>query len=120
MQVNTINIKADKYSSHSNTNLFIILSKRHSLYNMYLETTVTRTRIQINTRLHLSFRILQGTDFSNQHIGKIKKISFTNKGLDAFNVGNILYLESVQSKIQSFLKDQFVPIMSYLYQTICN
>lgn len=41
MQGNTINIKADKYSSHSNTNLFIILSKRHSLYNMYLETTVT-------------------------------------------------------------------------------
>ena len=45
------------------------------------------------------------------------KISFANKGLDAINIGKILYHKSVKSNILSYLKDQFVPIISYTYTT---
>ena len=40
------------------------------------------------------------------------KLSFANDGI---NLGNILDHKSVESKIPPYLKDQFVPIISYDY-----
>jgi hypothetical protein len=43
------------------------------------------------------------------------KLSFANKGIDSINLGNILHHKSVKSKIPPYLKDQSVPIVSYVY-----
>ena len=43
------------------------------------------------------------------------KLSFANKGLDGINLGNILHHKSVKSKIPPYFKDQYVPIILYVY-----
>ena len=45
------------------------------------------------------------------------KLSFSNKGLDAIHLSNILHHKSVISKIPPYFKDQSVPIISYTYTT---
>ena len=43
------------------------------------------------------------------------KLSFANKDLDGINLGNTLHHKSVKSKIPPYFKDQYVPIISYVY-----
>ena len=43
------------------------------------------------------------------------KLSFANKCLDGINLGNILHHKSDKSKVPPYFKDQFVPIISYVY-----
>ena len=47
------------------------------------------------------------------------KLLLTNKGLDAINIGNILYHISVKYKKKNppYCKDQYVLIISYIYIT---
>jgi hypothetical protein len=43
------------------------------------------------------------------------KLSFSHKGLDGINLGNILHHKSIKSKIPPYFKDQSLPIISYVY-----
>ena len=42
-------------------------------------------------------------------------LKFTNKGIDAINISNILHHKRVKSNIPSYFKDQTSPIVSYSY-----
>jgi hypothetical protein len=72
-------------------------------------------RIQMNTNLQQSSCILPVTDFSNLLVLRKMKLSFANKGLDGINLGNILHHKSHKSNIPPYIKDQSVPIISYVY-----
>ena len=42
---------------------------------------------------------------------------FSNKGLDAINLGNIQHHESVKAMVPPLFKDQSAPIISYSYSS---
>jgi hypothetical protein len=53
--------------------------------------------------------------FSNLLVLRKMKLSFANKGLDAINLGNILHHKSLKPNTPPYIKDQSVPIISYVY-----
>jgi hypothetical protein len=62
-------------------------------------------------------RLFKPVGIKKDEIDKLSflKLSFANKGLDGINFGNILHHKSVKSKIPPYLKDQSMPIISYVY-----
>ena len=62
-------------------------------------------------------RLFKPVGIKKDEIDKLSflKLSFANKGLDGINFGNILHRKSVKSKIPPYLKDQSMPIISYVY-----
>ena len=118
---------------HIHSNLFSLpFSKLHALYNYVWKTTLL-IRIQMNKSLQQSYfdiarhRLFKLVDIMKDDIDKrsIRKLSLTNKTIDAITLCNILHHKSVKSKIPPYFKDQSLPIISYNYTThiatkICN
>ena len=100
----------------------IPLSKLHALYNSCLEANVTNTNsneyklttIVLDIAGHRLFKYVR---IKKDEIEKrsFLKLSFAYKGLDAFNLGNILHHKSVKYKISPYFKDHSVPIISYAF-----
>jgi len=99
------------------------LSKLHALYNSCLVNNVTNpksnecklTAIVLDIASHRLFKLV-GIKKNEIDKRSFLKLSFANKGLDVINLDNILYHhKSVKSKILPYYKDQFVPIISYVY-----
>ena len=61
-----------------------------------------------------SYRLFKPVDITKDEINKRSslKLSFANKGIDGFNLGDIFHHKLVKSN-PPYFKDQSVPIISY-------
>ena len=110
---------------HIRSKLFSLpLSKLHALYNSCLVNNVTnqnsneykRTAIVLDIAGHRPFKPV-GIKKDERDKHSFLKLSFANKakGLDDINLGNILHHTSAKSKVPPYVKNQSVPIISYVY-----
>ena len=110
---------------HIRTKLYSLpRSKLHCLYNYCLNGVFTNcnsnhyklSAIILDIAYHRLFSPVT-TRHEVAESRSFLKLSFSNKGLDAIHLSNILHHKSVKSKIPPYFKDQSVPIISYTYTT---
>jgi hypothetical protein len=93
----------------------------HRLFQNYIPCTthVWKTTLQIRIQMNIILQqwswILSQTDEVDQ--SSFLRISFANKVIDAFKIGNIFHHKSVKYRSPAYFKDQSVPIISYSYVT---